>query len=163
MEGSTLAVDGVASNPSAAILTAPVSDASAWRAADFIADRSWIVVLTEAAVAEGMQPAQGSVRGIVTERPSLFGRPLRVRWKFSVARAVGVPIGLSGGREADCPSTPFISKHLAVFFHALQCRFGSLGKVRDRFGDLGRRHHLTGKRQFTQDHFAYRPAPPPPR
>jgi hypothetical protein len=52
MEGSTLAVDGVASNPSAAILTAPVSDASAWRAADFIADRSWIVALTEAAVAE---------------------------------------------------------------------------------------------------------------
>jgi hypothetical protein len=41
VEGSTLAVDGVASNPSAAILTAPVSDASAWRAADFIADRSW--------------------------------------------------------------------------------------------------------------------------
>src|SRR5580704_6931007 len=52
MEGSTLAVDGVASNPSAAILTAPVSDASAWRAADFIADRSWIVALTEAAIGE---------------------------------------------------------------------------------------------------------------
>ena len=52
MEGGTLAADGVASNPSAAILTAPVSDASAWRAADFIADRSWIVALTETAVAE---------------------------------------------------------------------------------------------------------------
>ena len=52
MGGSTLGADGVASNPSAAILTAPVSDANAWRAADFIADRSWIVALTEAAVAE---------------------------------------------------------------------------------------------------------------
>jgi hypothetical protein len=52
MEGSTLAADGVASNPSAAILTAPVSDASAWRAADFIIDRSWIVALTEAAIGE---------------------------------------------------------------------------------------------------------------
>src|SRR6267154_6619448 len=89
-------------------------------------------------------------------------RPLRVRWKFSVARAVGVPIGLRGDREADCPSTPVISKHLAVFFHALQYRFGSVGKVRNRFGDLGYRHRLTGKRQFTQDHFAYRPAPPLP-
>ena len=52
MEGSTLGADGVASNPSAAILTAPVSDASAWRAADFVADRGWIVALTEAAVGE---------------------------------------------------------------------------------------------------------------
>src|ERR1700719_1407549 len=52
MEGSTLAADGVARNPSAAILTAPVSDASAWRAADFIIDRSWIVALTEAAIGE---------------------------------------------------------------------------------------------------------------
>jgi hypothetical protein len=62
--------------------------------------------------------------------------------------------------RSDCPLT-VISKHLAVFLNALQCRLGSLGNIVDRLTDLGCR--LAGERQFPQDHFVYRPTRAAPR
>jgi hypothetical protein len=63
--------------------------------------------------------------------------------------------------EDDCPSPLFIPKHSAGAFHALQCRFGSVGKVLDGSRDLGCRHCQAGKRQFTQDQLRYRPSTAP--
>jgi Taurine catabolism dioxygenase TauD, TfdA family len=52
MPNTTPAGEAVPGNPSAVILTAPVCDASAWRAADFDGDSSWTVQLTQAAISE---------------------------------------------------------------------------------------------------------------
>jgi hypothetical protein len=81
--------------------------------------------------------------------------------RISVARGRSVPVGFC---EDDCPSPLFIPKHSAAAFHAIQCRFGSVGKVLDGSRDLACRHCLAGKRQFTQDQLRYRPSTaPPPR
>ncbi len=79
---------------------------------------------------------------------------VRHRPGFAVTTHRSVAIMLSHGCVADCPSAPCGPKHLASFFHALERHFRSLGLVIDGLGDLGCRHCLAGKRQFTQDQLA---------
>src|SRR3984893_14364190 len=87
-----------------------------------------------------------------------LGCTLRRVERISVARGRSVPVSFC---EDDGPSALFIPKHLAGAFHAFQRRFGSVGKVLDGFRDLGCRHCLAGKRQFTQDQLRYRPSTAP--
>jgi hypothetical protein len=98
----------------------------------------------------GQEPLDGPT-GSVLDR-AVNG--VRHRPGFAVTTRVSVAIELRHSCVAYCPSAPCVPKHLAGFFHALQRHFRSLGLVIDGLPDLGCRHCIAGKRQFTQDQFA---------
>jgi hypothetical protein len=107
---STVAGDRNPSNPSAAILSTPISDASAWRAADFRGDDSWAVTLSEAAVTEidaALRHAQRrgqTVQTITRDSfllPSVGGLLTDIRHQLEYGRGFLVLRGLPIDRYTD--------------------------------------------------------------
>jgi hypothetical protein len=145
-----------APSPEPPVLTAPIADASAWRAADFASDRSWIVCWSEADLAEldAALRAAGE-RGLTAATVNRDGFPLPTLAARLTALRREVEYGRGFVLLRGIPVRDYSDDEAELLFRGIGCHIGEavtqnakgdlLGHVRDQgYADYRGRSDIRG-------------------